>query len=121
MQNNLLTIELTNLSFFARHGVYVEEQLTGNRFRVNVYVSFVPAVAIVNELEQTINYVTLYEMVKQQMQQATPLLETVAMRIAEEIHLQFPVVKRIQVQITKLQPPVAKMEGQTGVNYRIEY
>jgi dihydroneopterin aldolase len=121
MSTGLLTIELTNLSFAARHGVYAEEQLTGNRFRVNVYVSFIPVATVVNGLEETINYVSLYEIAKQQMQQATPLLETVAMKIATQIHQQFPQVKRIQVQITKLQPPIARMEGETGVTYSIEF
>ncbi len=121
MGNRLLTIELSNLSFHAKHGVYAEEKLAGGQYNVNLFVSFTPAAEIVGQLEETVNYVSLYEIVKEHMEQATPLLETVAMLIADKIHEQYAQVKKIQVQVTKLEPPITQFVGHTGVNYTVEF
>jgi 7,8-dihydroneopterin aldolase/epimerase/oxygenase len=119
--NNLLTIELTNLQFFAHHGVYEEERMLGNSFTINLFVSFVPAAAVVTALEETINYVSLFEITRKHMLQATPLLETVAMLIAVDIKGTFPQVKKIAIALTKQNPPIVQFIGQTGVRYEVSY
>ena len=55
------------------------------------------------------------------MQQRTDLLETIAMLIAEEIHLQFPQVQKVDISITKLQPPIAGFIGNVAVRYQKEF
>jgi dihydroneopterin aldolase len=117
----LLTIKLNNLRFFARHGLYAEEVKTGNEFEINLSVSYLPDTILVTDIETTVNYISLYELVKAAMQKPTPLLETVVMVIAEKIHQEFPQVKKINISISKLHPPIAKFTGEVGVRYEREY
>jgi len=51
------------------------------------------------------------------MQHHEPLLETVAMKIADEIHKEFPAVKSAELQIIKLHPPIINFMGQVAVTY----
>ncbi len=118
--NGLLTISLTSLRFFAFHGLYPEEKKTGNEFEVNLSVSYTPA-EIVTDLDQSVNYANLYELLKIEMQQPRELLETFAMQLAEKIHASFSLVRKVEISIEKLHPPIAKFTGRVGVKYEKEF
>lgn len=119
--SSILTISLTQLRFFAYHGVYAEEKKTGNQFEVDLVVSYIPSSGIITDISDTINYVSLYELVKKEMQQPRGLLETLVMEITEKIHLQYPVVKKIELSIIKSQPPIVGFTGKTGIRFSKEY
>lgn len=119
--NSLLTISLTGLRFFAYHGLYEEEKKTGNQFEIDLMVSYVPSSGTITDISDTINYVSLYELLKKEMQQPRGLLETLAMEIAEKIHHDFPMVKRIEFSIVKTQPPIIQFTGKVGVKYVKEF
>jgi dihydroneopterin aldolase len=113
----IMTIQLSRLRFFAKHGLYAEEMKTGNEFEVNLSVDHIPAGDIVTDISSTVNYVKLYELVKARMQQPTALLETLAMEITEAIFATFPAVKKAEVSVTKLYPPIVGFTGSVGVSY----
>jgi 7,8-dihydroneopterin aldolase/epimerase/oxygenase len=119
--NSLLTISLTNLRFFAYHGLYAEEKKTGNQFEINLTVSYTPTQGIITDISDTINYVSLYELLKKEMQQPRGLLETLAMEISEKIHAGFPLIKEIEISIAKTQPPIAGFVGEVGVRLSKQY
>lgn len=114
----MLTINLTELRFHAHHGLYPEEQLTGNDFELSIAVSFLPFEGIVRELQHSINYVAIYQLAKTRMEQATPLLETVVMELAEAIVLAFPVVQEVKLELKKLTAPIEGINGNVGVQYK---
>ena len=114
----VLTISLTHLRFFAYHGLYAEEKKTGNQFEINLTVSYTPSSEIITDISETINYVSLYELLKTEMQQPRGLLETLAMEIAEKIHTGFLLVKEIEISIAKTQPPIERFTGEVGVRFR---
>ena len=116
-----LTIAVTNLHFFAHHGLYEEELLTGNEFVVNVYVSYEPAVNLITHLRDTINYAELYALIREEMQKNRKLLETLAMELAELIHQRFPAVLKADIEITKLKAPINQFTGNVGVRYVREF
>ena len=118
---DLLTVELKGLRFFAYHGLYPGEQKTGNEFEVNLSVSYTPAAGIITGLEETVNYVQLHELISIEMNNARPLLETVAMELAGKIQQQFPFVKQVTIAIDKLFPPIVKFTGKVGVRYTKAY
>jgi 7,8-dihydroneopterin aldolase/epimerase/oxygenase len=118
---NLVSVELNAATFFAFHGLYEEEKKTGGEFEVNLGVSYFTDIAVIDNIEQTVNYVKLYELVKQQMQVPTGLLETVAMQIAEKIHEVFPLINEVNVKIEKKHPPVHNFSGSLSVTYRKQY
>ncbi|MBL7724703.1 MAG: dihydroneopterin aldolase [Chitinophagaceae bacterium] len=119
--HGIMTIELKGLRFHAFHGLFPEEKKTGNDFEINLMVSFVPNNTIIRDLDSTVDYARLYEILKTEMQKPRALLETLAMEIAELIHSLFPEIRRIDISIRKDQPPILHFTGNTGVRYQIEY
>jgi len=117
----LMTIQLKQLRFFGFHGLYPEERKTGNEFEVNLSVSYVIQADTVTDIGDTINYSELYELVKYEMRQTTDLLESLSLSIAQKIKSSYPAVKKIDISISKLNPPIENFIGNVGVNYQIEY
>ncbi|HEX6914478.1 MAG TPA: dihydroneopterin aldolase [Chitinophagaceae bacterium] len=113
----MLSIELRRLRFHAFHGVFPEERILGNEYEADLSVSFIPAALPVYQLGDTMDYTSLYEMVKRRMAIPTPLLETIATEISDEIRLQYPQVTGIRISIRKLYPPVNSFEGTVGVSF----
>jgi len=118
----MITVELRQLRFFANHGLYAEEKKTGNEFEVNLSVSFeLPVESRPNDISATINYVSLYEMVKEEMQKPADLLETLATGIERKIKAAFPQSKKISIAIAKLHPPIPNFTGSVSVSFEKEY
>lgn len=116
-----LTIELRDLHFHAFHGLYPEERKTGNDFRVNLQVVFMPPGDRIINIEDTINYAALFDLIQEAMLTPVHLLETLVMDIAETIHTRYPQVIKIIMSIHKLHPPIARFEGEVGVHFEKEY
>ena len=101
-------ILLENMKFHAFHGVLPEERIVGNNYSVTVKFSFdFSKAAKSDDLDETINYAEVYELVKGEMQQPSKLIEHVAQRISDRILLRFPQVKSLEVQLSKHNPPVS--------------
>jgi 7,8-dihydroneopterin aldolase/epimerase/oxygenase len=112
----MLSIHLHKVIIHAYHGVYAEEKVLGNDFLVDVSVNYHPSKYPVTTIENTIDYVALYDLVKKRMSIATPLLETVASEIALEILAQFSLSVTVNIAIKKLHPPIPAFQGSTGVS-----
>lgn len=118
---SMLTVSLNNLQFFSKHGLYAEEVKVGGEFVVNLSVSYLPSKDVIDDIDETINYVTLYNIVKAKMDTPTPLLETIAMHIAKEVVTAFPQIKKIVISIQKTTPPITGFIGNTSVCFEKEY
>ena len=121
MKQGEITIELKQLRFFAFHGLYKKEKELGGQFEVNLAVSFYPDSNIIKSIKKTINYELLFDLLKSEMQTPRDLLETLAMELAEKINKQFPGIKKICIDIIKLNPPIPSFTGKIVVNYTREY
>ncbi|MFP5041679.1 dihydroneopterin aldolase [Parasediminibacterium sp. JCM 36343] len=115
----MLSIHLNNLTFFAYHGLYEEEKVLGNIFIVNATVSYHPSHQIL-DITDTIDYVSIYELIKQRMEMATPLLETVVMEMAQAILKNFPLAEEVSIELTKQKPPIPNFEGSVGVSFKLK-
>ena len=113
----MLTIHLHNLRFFAFHGLYEVEKLDGNNFELDVDID-VDANEKIISLRQTVDYVMLHGIIDKRMQQATPLLETLAQDLAEIIHYADRRIKHISISIKKLSPPIKNCTGTVGVTFK---
>ena len=98
-------IALDDLRFFAYHGYYPEEQVLGNEFIVAIHVAFNMYGQPADKLHRTVNYETLYEIARTEMQQPRKLLETVAEAILSRTREEFSLVDEIEVIICKNNPP----------------
>ena len=113
----MLSIHLHNLQFFSHHGIYEDEKILGNEFEVNITVKHSPKQLPVKHLSETIDYISVYELVKKRMQQREALLETLAMDITNLIYAEFKNVKEVGITIIKITPPFENFSGKVGVTY----
>ena len=116
----MITIHLHHLIFFAFHGLHEEEKILGNEYEVNAEVS-IDALQTITRLEQTVDYATIYEIIKKRMAIPTGLLETVTQELTQEIKMNFPLVRSVSISIRKKYPPIVSIEGSVGVSYKKEY
>ena len=100
-------IKLEGMEFFAYHGCFKEEQIIGTKFRVDLTIEAdVEEAANNDDLHLTINYLSVYQMIKKQMEIKSKLLENVGKRILDELYVQFPGVIKAEVKVSKLNPPL---------------
>ncbi len=116
----MIIVELKNVHFHAFHGLYEEEKKAGNDYEFNLTVSW-EAGALITNLNETVNYVKLYELVKAEMKNPRQLLETLLMELAEIIHQEFQFVKEINMSVAKLNAPILNFIGSTSVTYKKTY
>jgi dihydroneopterin aldolase len=109
-------IYLNDLIFNGFHGVYPAEKKIGNTFKVDVRIQFTPASKTIDKLEQTIDYVQVYALIQKIMAVPTPLLETIVIKIADQILETHPIAESVYVKITKQQLAVPYFEGTTAVD-----
>ncbi|RZK75691.1 MAG: dihydroneopterin aldolase [Pedobacter sp.] len=106
----LQTVALKDVKCFAYHGYYPEEQLTGIYFMVDATVTFTPN-ADTENLEKTVNYEVLNNIILKEMAVAKKMLETVVRNVLDQILEQYPFLNSAEVAIRKMNPP---MPGQVG-------
>ncbi len=100
-------ITLEGLEFFAHHGFYKEEQNLGNKFAVDITVSAdLSDAAEHDNLRETVNYESLYRIIRHEMAEPTKLLEHIGKRIIDAVFKEYPVIYLIEVKISKYNPPV---------------
>jgi len=109
-------IAIENLKFFAHHGVYKEEQLTGNEFVVDVYVDVVlDSRTNMDQLNQTLNYETIFHCCKKVMRTPQALLESVCIDIVKALMSQFKELKGLKVRVRKMNPMPGERVGSSFV------
>ncbi len=85
---SLITIE--GMEFFAYHGCFKEEQIIGTKFFVDLYIEANTIEAEeTDKLSKTINYQTVYLLVKKEMEIKSKLLEHVGRRILKAHRTQY--------------------------------
>lgn len=100
-------VSLRGLEFFAYHGYYDEEQKVGNKYSVDITVQAnLKVAAVKDELSQTVNYEALYQIIKDNMQIRSRLLEHIGYEIIQSIFKEFPPVQWVEVSISKFNPPI---------------
>jgi dihydroneopterin aldolase len=111
-----MQIQLQDCSFFGFHGMHEEEKKMGNTFIVNLTVDFEPPNGNIVHINDTVDYVSLYQIVENRMLQTTSLLETIVQDIANEVLVKFLMVHQVQVSITKMHLPIPRFEGKAMVS-----
>jgi len=100
----LITIE--GIRLYAYHGHLPEESKLGGHFIVNVWVTAdTSEVEITDDLNDTVNYVKIIAIVKEQMAIRSDMIEHPAKRIVDAILL-LDKVQKVKVEVEKIQPPI---------------
>lgn len=112
-----MTIYLSNLSFYCYHGLYDEETVVGGNYIVDVEIEISTPKQTIQNLNETVNYVAAYDLIKKRMMQPTPLLETIVMELCDQLSLLAPIIKKVTVSIKKFALPIAGFQGHTAVKW----
>ncbi len=100
-------ISIEKMEFYAYHGCFEEEQKIGTWFNVDLSLEVNTSKAEKSDnIEDTVNYQSVYQVVKEQMMIPSHLLENVARRILDAIGKNFPAVSYAWVKVKKMNPPL---------------
>jgi len=95
------------MEFYAYHGHLPEEGIIGQYFYVDVAVETAIDKAMeTDNLVDTVNYQTIYDIVKREMAIPSHLLEHVAGRIIRALKVELSAINRVEVRIRKNNPPL---------------
>ena len=100
----LITVE--GIRIFGHHGHLPEEEKLGGHFVVSVWVTAdTSKVEKTDDLNDTVDYVKIIEIVKEQMAIRSNMIEHPAKRIVDAI-LPLHKVQKVKVEVEKIQPPI---------------
>lgn len=109
-------IYLRNVRFHAFHGVLPQEGIVGNDYLVNLVLDYDFSSAMkTDDLQGTLNYAEVYQKVREEMAVPSKFLEHVAGRIAHRLFSDFPEIQKLQLSITKVNPPMGADSDGAGV------
>ena len=115
------TIRLKNIKIYAFHGCLVEEGKIGSDYLVNLAVKAdLERAAHTDELNDTVDYVQLQKIVKDEMGIRSKLLEHVGKRIIDRIFEQLPLVNGVKVTVSKVNPPIGGDVSEVSVTMASE-
>ncbi len=100
-------IKIKNIQVYAYHGCLIEEGKIGSDYRVDVAVkaNLQPSAAS-DDLKDTVDYVHVNRIVKQEMAIRSKLLEHVAKRILIRIFKEIAIADEATVWVSKINPPI---------------
>jgi dihydroneopterin aldolase len=109
-------IILENIRVFSHHGCLKEETLIGSDYRVDLSVTAdLKRSSETDNLEDTVDYVLLNTIVKEEMKLPSKLLEHVGQRILDRIFKASELVEKASVKVSKINPPIGGDVQQVSV------
>ncbi|MDC0178052.1 dihydroneopterin aldolase [Polaribacter sp.] len=101
------TIKVNNIKLYAYHGCLDEEAKIGSEYIVDVAVkAALKKSSKTDALKDTVDYVHLNLIVKEEMAIRSELLETVAQRILDRFFKELPMIQKAKVAVAKINPPI---------------
>lgn len=103
----MAVITINDMRFYAHHGCFEQEQAIGTHFRVDIsFTTDTSKAEVSDNIEDTVSYLDVYQVMKAEMMKPSHLLEHVARRVGEAVLKDFPAVDAITVKVCKLNPPL---------------
>lgn len=100
-------IYLEDIKIYAYHGVLPEENIIGTYYILNTELhTDLWKAAESDDLNDTISYADINDIIHEEMKIKSKLLEHVAGRIIAALHKKFPQIDYIKLKITKTAPPM---------------
>jgi len=100
-------VKVDNIRVYAHHGCLKEETAIGSEYRVDVSVNAdLSKASDSDRLADTVDYVHINHIVKQEMQKPSKLLEHVGKRVIKRIFIEIPIVDKARIWVSKINPPI---------------
>lgn len=118
-----MEISLQGLNIYARHGVMEQERKVGNRFVVDISLSYPPALEAgrTDTLDSTINYAELAAIIKETMETPSLLLENVAVRIRHAVMSRWPETAAGKITVRKPAAPIGGFRTDGGPSVTLSW
>lgn len=101
------SIQLKNIKIYAYHGCLVEESKIGSEYLINLSVKAnLQKAGSTDKLEDTVDYVALQKIVIDEMAIPSKLLESVCKRIIHSVFSEIKKIKKVKVEVAKINPPL---------------
>lgn len=112
-----VTIHLKRMQFYAFHGVLPQEQIVGAEYVVSIRLKLSDMKNIIfsDDISNTVNYAEVHNMVQNEMNVSSQLLEHVAGRIIKRLFSDFPLISEAEVEISKIAPPMKAQMHEVSV------
>tara|TARA_B100001769_G_scaffold206900_1_gene166407 strand:- start:2895 stop:3257 length:363 start_codon:yes stop_codon:yes gene_type:complete len=105
MKSKFIKISLNGLEFYSKIGYHKQEQIDGNLFLVNLDLK-IKYNKINDDLNMTVDYEKVYNLIKNVMNKKMKLIETAAEFINKEMLYNFDLVYSSKVKIYKINPKI---------------
>lgn len=114
----LTTIKINNAKFYAYHGDLEYEKKYGNQFEVDIEMQCdLTKLNHSDKLSKTVDYLAVYNLVSNIFsKQKFNLIETLNLKICEEILKKFDLVKKISVRVRKPNAPLGIIDSIEIIN-----
>lgn len=100
-------LHIREMEFHAYHGCLPEEEKIGARYTVSLCFTLdLSLAAQTDDLTKTVDYVRVYDLVKEEMHRRSKLIEEVALRIVKRMLTEFLLVDAVEIHLIKHEPPV---------------
>lgn len=100
-------IKVENIRVFANHGCLKEETAIGSDYRVDLEVKAnLKTSSKTDNLNDTVDYVFLNKVVREEMAKPSKLLETVAKCILDRVFKEDSLITKATVAVSKINPPI---------------
>ena len=101
------TVALRNVHLYAYHGVMPQEREIGAWFTIDVELVVTEhSCTVTDDIDGTVSYADVYDIVVKEMAQPSQLLENVAHRIIKGVFDRFETVASINITVAKDTPPM---------------
>ena len=101
------TIRVKDIKLYAYHGCMEEEGKIGRDYVVNVKLKTNLDKSVqTDRLEDTVDYVAIFNIVKEEMGVRAKLLEVVVRRIIDRVMKEHQTVMMVRVNVAKKNPPI---------------
>jgi dihydroneopterin aldolase len=101
-------IYIKNLRVHSYHGVLPQERLTGNDYILNLRVEYpVDSAMKSDDVKDTANYATICNLINEEMEQQSCLIENVAYRIGKRLFGEMPEIRTLDIKLMKVNPPMS--------------
>ena len=115
------TIYLKNIRLYAFHGCMDEENKIGSDYVVNLVIdSDINMSSQSDNLKDTVDYVSLHAIVKEEMSIRSKLLEKVADRILKRVLKDHRQVILAKVKVAKVNPPIGGNVDEVAVERSLD-
>lgn len=103
----MASISVLGIRVYAYHGCLPEETKIGSDYEVNVVLDYdIKQSSDSDDLQHTVDYVSINAIVKKEMARPSKLLEHVVARILAKIIEKHPNISSVEVSVAKQNPPI---------------